>query len=262
LVAATPGLPPEVVALLNGTAQVLDVKTADMLVDVEQTGSGFTPILSLDYKASDKWNFAVKYEFQTDVELTTKVNDGKDGGGMFVNDSVTRGDLPAQLVIGTTWKPTTSLMVTAGWHYYFDKSADYGRTKTMMGEGGQPITVPVSNEDLLKNSQEFGLGLNYAVIEDMDVSVGWVGTSMGVDPDYQTDLSYSLNSNTFGFGVGYRINPMIEINLGASYTVYEDGSRTFNHYLGETAIPVTETYDKDTFMIGIGVDFNFGAKKN
>jgi len=262
LVAGTPGLPPEIVALLNGTAAVLDVKTADMYVDVDQTGSGFTPILSLDYKPNDKWNFSVKYEFQTDIELTTNVNDGKNGGGMFEDGKKTRGDLPAQLVMGVTWKPTKKLLLSSGYHLFFDKNADYGRTKTAMGEDGQPVSVPVSNSSLLNNSIEFGLGLNYSIIEDMDVSFGWIGANTGVMKEaYQTDLSYSLSSNTFGIGVGYRFGPKYELNIGASYTSYKEGSKTFGHTLGEQTIPITETYDKDTFVFGIGLDINFGAKK-
>ena len=122
--------------------------------------------------------------------------------------------------------------------------------------------VPVSNSSLLDNSIEFGLGLNYTVIEDMDISVGWIGTNMGVMKEaYRNDLSYSLNSNTIGIGVGYRFGPKYELNIGASYTAYKEGSKTFGHTLGQQTIPITETYGKDTFIIGIGLDINFGAKK-
>jgi len=61
LVAGTQGLPPEIVALLQGTALVIDGKTVDTEVDVVEKGSGFTPIFSVDWRPSDRWNLPVKY---------------------------------------------------------------------------------------------------------------------------------------------------------------------------------------------------------
>ena len=49
--------------------------------DAEMTGSGITPILSLNISPSDKINLSLRYEFQTKMDLKTTVNDGKDGGG-------------------------------------------------------------------------------------------------------------------------------------------------------------------------------------
>lgn len=57
--------------------QVLDpTKTgsADIELNSDQSGIGFTPILSIDYKTG-RWNFAAKYEFKTRLRLkSTSVN--------------------------------------------------------------------------------------------------------------------------------------------------------------------------------------------
>ena len=66
-----------VASKLEGIAAATD----DREVDVELTASGFTPIISLNIKPSDKFNVALKYEFNTKLEYTTKVNNNLDGGG-------------------------------------------------------------------------------------------------------------------------------------------------------------------------------------
>ena len=56
LISGTPGLDATTVATLQGTAAYMDNATADLEVDVENTASGFTPIISLDIKPSEKFN--------------------------------------------------------------------------------------------------------------------------------------------------------------------------------------------------------------
>jgi long-subunit fatty acid transport protein len=109
-----------------------------------------------------------------------------------------------------------------------------------------------------KNFLEFGLGAEYSVNEKLRVSAGWSATKTGVNSNYQSDMGYSTNTNTFGAGFGYRISPMIDLNIGGQYTIYKDDSKTFNHMLGTNPIPVTETYKKSTWLIGVGLDFHFG----
>ena len=73
-------------------------------------------------------------------------------------------------------------------------------------------------------------------------------------------MRYSTNTNSFGAGLGFWITPKIDLNLGGQYTFYAEGSKEFNHPLGSLQIPVTETYNKKTWLVGIGVDFYFGKK--
>ena len=58
--------------------------TTDITVDASESGTGITPIISANYSPSDNLNIAVKYEFKTELNLKTKVVNGK-GGGIFVD---------------------------------------------------------------------------------------------------------------------------------------------------------------------------------
>jgi long-subunit fatty acid transport protein len=240
-IAATPYGAPKALEL-NGGAIYLDAAT-DVDADVEETGTGITPIISVNISPSDKFNIAVKYEFKTTLELTAQVNDGKDGDGMWVDGGKKIADMPAQLVVGLTYNPMEKLLVSTGVHYYFDKNIDY--------DGSETEDVNMID----KNFVEYALGLQYGVSEKINLSAGWLTTITGVNENYQDDLSYSLNTNSFGGGIEYRLNDMIGINLGGSYTIYKDGS--INETSGNTGVPYTLSLDKKVWIASIGLDFSF-----
>ena len=219
--------------------------TKDIEVDAEESGMGYTPILSANFSPSEKLNIAVKYEFKTKLELTTKVNNNK-GGGIFTDGTKVIADMPASLALGVEYKPMDKLMVAASLNKYFDKKVDY--------DGSESLNINMID----KNFLEYGLGIEYSLSEKLRASAGWVATVTGVNSAYQSDQTYSTNTNSFGAGVGYRITSMIDLNLGGQYTFYQEGSKDFSHMLGTIPVTVTETYNKNTWVVAVGLDFYFG----
>ena len=242
-------------AVLTGAAPVFTAKatamsayaaqTGDMAVDVEQTGMGYSPVLSVNLSPIDQLNIAIKYEFKTKLELTTKVFDNK-GGGIFTNGEKVIADMPAMLAAGVEFKPIDRLMVTASANYYFDKNVDYDGSKT------ENINM------IKKNMSEYALGAQLGITDKIRVSAGWLGTFPGVNADYQNDQRFDLKTNSFGGGFGLRIAPMVDLNLGGQYTTYKEESKTFNYMLGSNPVPVKETYDNATWVIAAGIDLHFG----
>jgi long-subunit fatty acid transport protein len=156
------------------------------------------------------------------------------GGGLFEQGAKVIADMPAMLALGVDFKPMENLLLSGSFNTYFDKNVDYDGSSTV-------------NEVLIdKNFLEYGLGAEYALSEKFRISAGWVATVTGVNDLYQDELSYDLNTNSFGAGIGYRINDMIDLNLGGMYTLYKDETISYN------------TYDKKTWLIGAGLDFFFG----
>ena len=238
---------PTVVPTLVGTAAVLDATVIE--ADVIETGSGITPVVSVNIAPSEKLNIALKYELKTKLELTTEVIDAKNAAGLWTDKGKRIADMPAQLVAGFTYKPMEKLLVSTGIHYYFDKDVDYDGNDT------------IDNIMIDKNFIEYALGLQYSVSEKLNLSAGWLTTITGVNDAYQDDLSYSLNTNTFGGGLEYRINDMIAVNLAGSYTMYKDGSVPMTKTVGTA--PASESYsydlslDKKVIMFSVGLDFSF-----
>lgn len=226
----------EAAPVFAAKARVMEVNAAatqDLAVDVEQTGTGYTPILSANLSLIDKLNIAVKYEFQTTLNLTTSVANGN-GGGMFTDGYEVIADMPAILSLGAEFKPIDKLMVSASFNTYFDENVDY--------DGSELLNVDMID----KNFTEYGLGAELGLSDKLRVSAGWVATSTGVNDFYQDDLSYSTNTNSFGGGFGYRLNDMIDLNLGGQYTLYDDDTVGYS------------TFKKSTWLIGVGLDLHFG----
>ena len=218
--------------------------TADREVDVEETGTGFTPILSLHVTPIENLNIALRYEFKTKLEVTAKVIDGKDAG-IFIDGEKTIADMPATLAAGIDYKILDRLMLAYTFNMYFDKNVDYD------GSASTDINM------IDKNFLEYGVGAELGITEKLRVSAGWLATATGVNENYQSDQVYSANTNSFGGGFGFRITPMIDLNVGGQYTFYDTAEKTYERVLGTTRT-VHETYDKSTWAVGVGLDLYFG----
>jgi len=221
--------------------------TQDITVDASQAGTGITPILSANFSPSDNLNIAVKYEFKTKLHLKTKVVNGQ-GGGVFIDGQTLIADMPAELSFGVDYKPIKKLTLSASFDEYFDKNVDY--------DGSESLNI----NQIDKNFVQYGLGAEYGLSEKLRISAGWSHTETGVNLNYQSDQSFSTNTNSFGAGFGYRITPMIDLNLAGQYTFYNDGRKPFNPRLSFDPNIYTETYKKVTWMVAIGLDFYFGKK--
>ncbi|MBN1386991.1 MAG: hypothetical protein JW965_01005 [Bacteroidales bacterium] len=229
---------------LTAVAAALDMQTS-LEADVLESGTGITPILSVNISPIDMLNIAIKYEHKTKLELETTVNDGKDAGGMWVDGEKVVADMPAMLSVGASLNPLNKLLVSAGVHYYFDKNNDY--------DGDPDIDVDMIDNNFI----EYAIGVEYNLFGPLSVSAGYAGTRTGVNDNYQSDARYSLNTNGIGGGVKLSLTPLIDINLGGLYTMYEDGGKSYNYDLGGNPVPVNETYTTSTWIVAVGVDLHF-----
>jgi len=244
-------------AVLGGAAPVFTASattmtgyaaaTQDIEVDAEETGTGYAPILSVNISPNDMLNIAIKYEFLTKLELTTSLAGPTKGGGIFIQDEIKRADMPAMLAVGVDYR-LASLKLSLGGNFYFDKSADYGHKI----DGAH-----VDNSEIIEsNGMSLQGGLEYNVSENWLVSAGYVYGNKGVNSLYQSDLTFGNATHTFGGGGAFTLNNL-RINLGASYTMYLENEKSVNHFLGATNLLPTETYTKNTIVVGVGVELSF-----
>jgi long-chain fatty acid transport protein len=245
--AMTPGLNPVVVAMLNGAADQLDQnatgldqQTGDKALEAVQTGGGFTPIVSVNVNLLDMVNIAAKYEHHTKIELTNETT--TDDVGMFPDGEKTRADLPGMFSLGAAVSPIDKLVACVGFNYYLDKPAYYGVTD----DAGEQI----NNETTIDaNAYTIAASLQYRLIGPVGLSVGYSFGNLGVNDDYQSDLSYANQSSTIAGGVFVEIGDMLTINAGYVHVMYNDYSEGYD---GPPAW--TDTYAKKTNIIAIGVD--------
>jgi long-subunit fatty acid transport protein len=250
------------------TALATSTLVADQSADVSQTGSGITPVFSLNISPAENLNIGIKYEMATKLELKNNtVKDlliGYTSTGtpitMFPEGALTRNDMPAMLSVGVDYMLSPDFKLSVGSNYYFDKAADYGHTIDADLNSSTPKTA-ISNSDIIENNG-FSLqgGLEYNISEKLLVSGGYIWSNQGANAKYQSDLTYGLATQTFGAGGAYSFSDKIQLNLGASYTAYKTDEKVIDHMFPSTPavnIPANESYSKSTFLVGIGLDFRF-----
>lgn len=220
--------------------------TQDVTVDASESGTGITPILSANFSPSENVNIAVKYEFRTEIDLKTKVTNNE-GGGIFVDGQKLVGDMPAMLSVGLELRPINKLSISVDFNEYFDKGVDY--------DGNPDVNI----NEIDKNFLEYGLGIEYGLTDKLRISAGWSHTNTGVNLNYQGDQRFSTNTNSIGAGFGYRITPMIDLNIGYQQAFYAEGTKNFDPILPGANF-YFETYNKSTWLIAAGLDFYFGKK--
>lgn len=242
-------------AELNGQATYLTGAAflmGDQEADVVQTGSGITPILGLNLSFyEDRFNIGIKYEFKTKMDLTnatakdftTGLNPDGTPITMFPDGAITNADIPAMLSIGVRWQFIDAVTLQAGYHTYFDKGAGWATT-----EGGV--------DKIDNNFSEYALGLEWAVSPKFTISGGYLLAVTGVNEYYQSDLKFSLTTNTFGYGFAWALSDVFTLQAGGYFTSYTD--QTYDKVYGGITYP--ETYDKYTYSISVGVDIALGAK--
>jgi len=248
-VASNPQLPPDIITELNATAGALDAQTADAELEATQEGSGFTPIVGVNFHFTDMLNVAVKYEHHTKIELTNETT--VDDVGMFPQGAKTRADLPGMLSVGAQFKPLKKLTASVGFNYFLDKTAFYGDMDENMAQ--------INNETSIdENDYSISGSLEYKLLGLLGVSAGFMTGNLGVNDNYQSDLSYGLKSKTVAGGVFIDVTKMITINAGVVYVMYEDYTKA-QSYLPTgfpAAVPFSDTYGKNTMIFAVGVDIN------
>ncbi|MBN1415767.1 MAG: outer membrane protein transport protein [Bacteroidales bacterium] len=226
-----------------------------------QKGSGFTPFVGAHFSLlENKLNIGVKYEFKTAMKLKNDTEQDftvgfTDAGvpiTMFPDGQEFDSDIPAMLSVGVDYQIIKKLSASVGFHYFFDKSANYG--KKLNG-------VYVPNDSLIdKNYIELSAGLEFNITDKLVASAGYLYAKSGVKEEYQDELSFSLPSSTIGAGLGYKISKDVMVNLAAAYAMYGDGKKDYEHVYpgpGNEHFPVRDNYTKNTLIIAIGLDLHF-----
>jgi len=209
-------------------------QVADKEVDVKQSGWGIAPILGLNFNWN-KLNVGVKYEFITKIEIKNDTKEGMDAGmDAFKNGVKTPYDIPALLTIGAQYDILSCVTVSAGYHHFFDSNAKMANDKQKFINGGV---------------NEYLAGVEYRINKMFLVSAGGQATRFCAKNDYQSDMSFFLNSYTIGLGGAINITENIRVNLAYLFTNYED--------LTKKSTAITDVFSRTNKALGIGVDFRF-----
>jgi len=223
-------------ALASGVA----AQTTDKDLNCKQNGSGVAPIIGFDYNWNGL-NIGVKYEFKTAMTLKNKTATNTTGLADYDDGAKIPNDIPAMLSIGAKYDIIEPLTVSVGYHHFFDSNAKMADDKQQYISGGV---------------NEYLAGLEYRINKMFLVSCGTQITRPGLKDAYYSDISFDVNSVSFGCGGAIDITKNIRVNLAYLITKYSDRIISLSNYNG-TSVPGKNTYARTNHDFGIGVDFMF-----
>jgi long-chain fatty acid transport protein len=239
----------------------------DQAVDATQTGSGVTPIFSVNISPSENLNIGIKYEMATKLVLQNKtVKDfmvGYTTAGspitMFPDGEMTNNDMPGMISVGIDYKVAETVKLSFGSNYFFDKKSDYGHKMDLDNNSSTPTTHVTNSYIIDHNGFSMQAGVEFSLSDKLLVSGGYVWANKGVNSNYQSDLTYGLGTYTFGLGGAYSIKDNILLNLGFGYTIYAQDEQYISHVFSATGqvYAPRETYNKNAMILAVGVDFSF-----
>jgi long-subunit fatty acid transport protein len=233
-------------------------QTANKELDCTQTGMGVTPVLGFNFNWKNL-NVGIKYEFITKMDVKNKSTTINTTGIENYDPEVkTPNDIPAWLSIGAQYQVIPSVKVSAGFHHFFDCDAKMAKVK-------DPATGNLVEKQKFIDGgiNEFLLGAEWQINKMFLISAGGQMTKTGVKDEYQSDMSYSLNSYSVGMGGAINVTEKIRINLAYFFTKYEDWTKKSDNYNNistpENKLPLPfpgqDTFSRTNNVIGIGIDY-------
>lgn len=217
----------------------LEVYRNGVNLQSDQTGFGIAPIIGVDYRVGT-FNFAAKYEFRTKMSMKNKstLNQAMamEAVNQFLDGTSVREDSPALLAVGAQWSVIPSVRINAGYHHFYDKQATkYGDKQKLLAHG----------------TNEYLGGVEWDPVKKLTVSGGVQVTNYGMTDDYMSDLSFVVDSWSFGVGAKYQFNDKVAVNAAYFQTNY--GS----YDTEKTSTGMQNSFTRTNKVIGVGVELNF-----
>ncbi|MCF0223567.1 MAG: hypothetical protein HUK20_04795 [Fibrobacter sp.] len=221
----------------SAEADLTKLGMGKMELDVEQTGWGITPIFGLSFQYKGL-TVGTKFEYNTSIEVendTKKMPDAmKSSLPAFADGAKNNADLPSYFAFGVQYAILNNLRAAVSYHHFYDYWADYS--------GDEESTLGGTNEYLF--------GAEWDIIPSLTVSGGVQLTRFALSDEFQSDMNFNTDANTFGGGVAYRINERVRVNLAYFYTYYMG-------YKNDKEAYGTNKYDRENQAIALGADLDF-----
>ena len=205
-----------------------------------QSSFGIAPVIGVDYRVGP-FNFAAKYEFKTQIHMKNESTVNKASEIPAVNkfrdgESVDE-DIPAQLAVGAMWNITDAVRLNLGYHHFYDKNVKwYNNTQDLL-DGG---------------TNEYLAGAEWDVTNKLTISAGGQATRYQLTDAYMNDMSFVVNSMSFGFGFNYKASDHVTLKAAYFQTNYEDYER-----ITSQQPLISDNFTRTNRVLGIGCELNF-----
>ena len=230
-------------AQLEGTKQSLNAlqkysQGVNLLCN--QSSVGIAPVIGVDYRIG-KFNFAAKYEFKTQIHMKNEstVNEASEipAVNKFRDSEKIDEDSPAQLAVGAMWNITDDVRLNLGYHHFFDTNVNWYNN---------------AQDKLDGSSNEYLGGVEWDINDKLTISGGLQLTRYQLTDEYMNDMSFVVNSYSFGFGFNYKVADNITLKAAYFQTNYDHYKRTDYPQVG-----ISDDFTRTNRVLGIGCELAF-----
>ena len=252
------------------------IELAKFLLDVDQKGWGFTPLVSINYHKGPL-TLTARYEFRTKISTTndTNVLEASLNTTKLVEEPLSKlvlaGALPAPTAVAmvqgiqeklggsfdtyiapyqdgaqTRYDMPALLSIAAGYEFSPKLRATleyhfFDDKNAKMANNRQ--------EELTHGTHEIVAGVEYDINDKFTISCGGQRTDYGLSDEYQLNTSFACDSYSVGLGGAWNISDKLRLNAGYFITLYSDYDKSTSYG--------TETYSRTNNVIGLGIDYKF-----
>ncbi|HJW72073.1 MAG TPA: hypothetical protein VJ486_04395 [Geothrix sp.] len=232
------------------------------IIDTTAKANGYSGEIGIDIFPTDNTVLNFTYETSTSLNFTTRVRDGKDGNGLFVDGQQGHLDLPKTLRFGFGVQVTPDLRASLGANRYFEGSVNFNM-----------LNNPANNNDYKKDysdTTEESASLEYRLSKPWLVSFGVNFNQIGQRKASTIDTSIpGAHANYFSIGAGfqYAASDQLKFNLGVAHTrftsTYENADVMGDQALQAAfqsqgvSIDPRKVYDKQYLIVAFGINYRF-----
>ena len=135
------------------------------------------------------------------------------------------------------WNITDDIRLNLGYHHFFDTKANwYNNSQDLLGG----------------DTNEYLGGVEWDLNDKLTISGGLQLTRYQLTDEYMNDMSFVVNSYSFGFGFNYKAADNITLKAGYFQTNYDHYKRTDYPQAG-----VSDDFTRTNRVLGIGCELAF-----
>ncbi|MCG8700743.1 MAG: outer membrane protein transport protein, partial [Bacteroidales bacterium] len=207
-----------------------DVNISTTEIDVDYTGSNYGFIFGLNLKPVDNLLIAQTFRYYTELELEAKVNDGKDGAGMFVDGEKSLATYVPYYSLGIAYNVSEKLLAQFNMNTTFYSMLDL-KTDGMIEDPA----------DAYNNGFDFGLGVEYQVAEKVNYGLGFTYAPTKMKDKYMTEMGFENTSLWLNTGATFNVTEKLDVNVAVQVGLPTE-EKTIQTELSEQKYTVNPSY--------------------
>ena len=249
---------------------------ANLSLDVDQKGWGFTPIVSLAFRQGPL-TLTARYEFRTKIETKNETNslNAELNTTKLVTEPLTQLVVAGAITAAQAQAIGQGIQekMSGGFSNYTAPYEDGAKTRYDMPAllsvaAGYAFTnqlratveyhffddknAKMANDrqkELEHGTHEILAGIEYDINDKFTVSLGGQRTDYGLSDGYQQNTSFACDSYSIGLGGAWNISEKVRLNAGFFTSIYSDYDKQAAYGL--------ETYSRTNYVAGLGIDYRF-----